>query len=203
MSNLAAFTIGPEKNKFLIHKKFACEASPIFKSAFNSSFVEGKSQEYVLEDTTEAAFTMFTEWVYTGRLEINFTRYSAETVDRNGKCGLLQCNLMELWLLADKVMAPSLQNRAIWLLAESYSKFLCFDLNKLDRVWEGSGVDSKLRLYILQHFALKMGKGVYKSHGDSFPKEMLLEMSTLHWQNREDKVTAMPSMETFYVKEGI
>ncbi|XMA14306.1 hypothetical protein WAI453_007097 [Rhynchosporium graminicola] len=100
MSNLVTFTIGPEKKKFLIHKNFACEASPIFKSAFNSSFVEGQSQEYVLEDTTEAAFTMFTEWVYTGRLEINFTRYSAETVDRNGKCGLLQCNLMELWLLA-------------------------------------------------------------------------------------------------------
>ena len=57
--------------KFKVHKGFAVHYSPVFKSAFNSSFKEGRTQTYELEDTTKGAVQLLVEWIYTQKLDLN------------------------------------------------------------------------------------------------------------------------------------
>jgi len=57
--------------EFKVHKGFAVHYSPVFKSAFNSSFKEGRTQTYELEDTTKGAVQLLVEWIYTQKLDLN------------------------------------------------------------------------------------------------------------------------------------
>ncbi|KAL2072743.1 hypothetical protein VTL71DRAFT_12086 [Oculimacula yallundae] len=199
MSELVTFIIGPTKKKFLIHKRFACEASPVLRTAFNGSFVEGQTQEYALADTTEDAFALLAQWVYADRIEIDYESFAE---DKNkDKASTLQAKLMELWLLADRFLIPQLQNIAISLLYESQTKLNWFTLRSLNRVWEQTSTDTKLRLFILEFCIFWLNKQVFRVCGKWFPKEMLLELAYLTKQNTEDKVTEMAPIEGFYVPE--
>ena len=55
---LVKILIGKDSNinEFLMHKEFACHASPVFDSDFNGSFVEGQTLTYTMEDTTKQTF---------------------------------------------------------------------------------------------------------------------------------------------------
>jgi hypothetical protein len=44
-----------EAKSFLIHKDFACHYSPVLKAALNSSFIEGQTQSYRMEEDNHEA----------------------------------------------------------------------------------------------------------------------------------------------------
>jgi len=97
------FLIGHDEDKFEIHKCFACYHSPVLDRAFASSFIEGQTQTYRLEDTTSAAFGIVTHWLYSQTLhyEVGWS-ISDELLE-----------LANVWILADKLLIPRLQNDAI------------------------------------------------------------------------------------------
>ncbi|PVH85684.1 hypothetical protein DL98DRAFT_583275 [Cadophora sp. DSE1049] len=133
MSELVTFLIGSSETKFIIHKKFACEESPVVRAAFNSSFVEGQTQEYTLADSTEATFTLFTEWMYTGNI-VNKLAHGTPVAE----VGNTQVNLLELWVLADKLLVPQLQTRALYLFDKIRNKFNNLCIYKYKYVWENT-----------------------------------------------------------------
>lgn len=61
---------GEDVPKFKVHKEFAIYHSPALKAAFNSSFVEGQTQEYCLHDINEEVARLFTTWLYTQKVEV-------------------------------------------------------------------------------------------------------------------------------------
>jgi hypothetical protein len=85
------------------------------RAAFNSNFVEGKTQSYQLKDTTEAAFRLLVQWLYSQKLVILQLTPNDSLLE--GDTHLSQMaedeSLVELWVLADKLKIPKLQNAAI------------------------------------------------------------------------------------------
>lgn len=98
---------GCESESFFIHKNFITHYSPYFNAAFNGSFAEGQSQQLDLEDTEPHVFGTFVNWLYSQDIE----NAEGEVPDDS--------TLVNLWLLADRLLVPKLQNHVIRALARN------------------------------------------------------------------------------------
>ena len=108
---------GPEHQQFKIHKEVCCEHSPVLKSAFTSVFIEGRTQTYKLDDASPEAVRLLCGWLYAQQLDIESAAklWTAETFPK--KFNELK-SLVELWILAGKLLLPRLQNLAINTIKE-------------------------------------------------------------------------------------
>jgi BTB/POZ domain len=61
---------GDTPKKFIMHKERVCYYSPVLNAAFNSTFIEGQTQTYRLEDTSPSAFRLFTQWIYGQKFDL-------------------------------------------------------------------------------------------------------------------------------------
>ena len=57
---------GDDLAKFLVHSKVICNASPVFKAAFQGAFKEGEWKTLELKETTCLAVNDFIFWLYRG-----------------------------------------------------------------------------------------------------------------------------------------
>ena len=199
MSELVTFLVGPNKAKFIVHKKFACDASPVLNAAFNSSFVEGQTQEYALTDTTKGAVSLFAEWIYTRNIVVLLPE-NAEDLNVHKT----QADLLNLWILADKLLVPQLQNRALLLFEDHHVKHGCIPIGLCINVWSNTGDDCGLRRYLTNILVRQLPKEVYKNkkHQQYFTKEILLDVAFLARDilGVGGKVSQFPAIETFYVE---
>ncbi|TVY92543.1 hypothetical protein LAWI1_G001527 [Lachnellula willkommii] len=136
---LVTFKIGKDDKieTFVVHKEFACHYSPVLKAAFNSDFIEGQTQTYILEDIGEhgiESFTLFVEWLYTQKLDL--LEELKDIVDGDKEYRNIPVNTQrtvaaqtkaaEVWILAEKLLVPSLQNLAI----EQFER-ISFDIKRI------------------------------------------------------------------------
>ncbi|KAK0126612.1 hypothetical protein ONS95_008200 [Cadophora gregata] len=198
MSELVTFFIGPTKTKFIIHKQIACEASPVLKAAFNSSFVEGQTQTYTLIDTPEATFALFTEWMYTGNI-VNRLTGDTPAVE----VGLAEAHLLELWVLAEKLLVPKIQNRALCLFEEIRDRFSKVCIYKYKYVWENTADGCTLRAYLLNVLVRCVLKKAYQTQKQCFTVDILVDAAILLRDILDSgcKLLPLPAVETFYVME--
>lgn len=107
--SFVTFIVGKEAQKFTVHKNLATHYSPFFEKAFNSGFVEGQTQEMVLEDVEADIFGYVVNWLYTQKIihpddeEIQLLEFA------------------KLWVLAGRFLIPRLQNKAIRRIGKTYS----------------------------------------------------------------------------------
>jgi hypothetical protein len=104
----AQSTSEPETPKFVIHKHLICHHSPFFAAAFNSNFKEGITQEMTI-DVDHKVFGLFVNWLYNKVI----LGASGEQPDLP--------TLAHLWILADRVLIPKLQNQVMDIM---YSRLL-------------------------------------------------------------------------------
>ena len=120
--------------------EFVCYYSPALRAAFNSSFVEGQTQTYRLEDISTNAFRLFVQWLYSQKIDLHVgidsvSDNSVQSVAGAGKNGsnkpgneieedeeeevsteLVEAwraqdlDLAQLWVADDRLFIPSLQN---------------------------------------------------------------------------------------------
>ncbi|TVY13745.1 hypothetical protein LARI1_G008201 [Lachnellula arida] len=136
---LVTFKIGKDNKieTFVVHKESACHYSPVLKAAFNSDFIEGQTQTYILEDIGEhsiESFTLFVEWLYTQKLDL--LQELKDIVDGDKEYRNIPVNTQrtvaaqtkaaEVWILAEKLLVPSLQNLAI----EQFER-ISFDIKRI------------------------------------------------------------------------
>lgn len=94
---------------FIVHKTFICSCSPYFAAAFKGPFKKGGT--HILElDVHPDAFAVFVDWVYSQRIQ----NYGSE--------GTAILNLLELWLFADRVSLPKLQNEVLEIIEQERLK---------------------------------------------------------------------------------
>ncbi|KAE9381301.1 hypothetical protein N431DRAFT_457902 [Stipitochalara longipes BDJ] len=134
LDEFVTFIIGPKKTKFLVHKNFACDSSPVLKAAFNGPFVEGQTQTYKLDDTTENAFTLLSQFFYTQKLD----------GDLGGKDNVV-LSLCRLWILAEKLPMPRLQNISIDRIEGLRLQENQIDATVFMYVWDNTVYGSPLR----------------------------------------------------------
>jgi hypothetical protein len=70
---MVTFIIGkdPDQENFMVHKEHACRYSPVLDKAFNSTFKEGETQNYTMDDASVEAFRMFVQWIYSQKLNVS------------------------------------------------------------------------------------------------------------------------------------
>jgi hypothetical protein len=173
-----------------VHKKFACNYSPVLKAAFTGNFMEGQTQTYTMEDTTEGAFTLLAQWFYTQKLDGDL-----------GGANVAGDNLARLWVLAERLLIPRLQNLAIDRIDEKRIECNCIYIGALQYVWDSTAPDSPLRRLFIHQCVWNLRSDVYRSSIDKFPKQMLAEICVLFEERTKSNAKFSRNMADFHVKE--
>ncbi|CAG8950240.1 hypothetical protein HYFRA_00008478 [Hymenoscyphus fraxineus] len=164
---------------FLVHQSFLCFYSPYFNAALKGPFKEGQSQTVHLEEMCPTAFSIFVNWLYCQRIE------------RSDKEPLLRENLLELWLLADRLNIPRLQNEAMLILGadafpatdDIHGIELC---QKFERMYDNTMDESPLRRFFVDLLTCQSNVKLVPEH--NIPKQMLMDILNL----------ARPEIDPYY-----
>ncbi|PMD14862.1 hypothetical protein NA56DRAFT_365262 [Hyaloscypha hepaticicola] len=128
-TEMVTFFIGKEGSdeKFPVHKEFACHHSPVLSAAFNSNFMEGETQTYRLEDINPSTFRLLVQWLYHGKFDV-FKQDDLECADDENDPEIEKLwaaqdlDLVQLWIVADKLLIRPLQNAVIAVLEEFWEE---------------------------------------------------------------------------------
>ncbi|KAH7363908.1 hypothetical protein BKA65DRAFT_489913 [Rhexocercosporidium sp. MPI-PUGE-AT-0058] len=196
---LVTFVVGPNSTEFLIHKEVVCLYSDILRAAFNGNFTEGRTQTYRLEDTSEAAFRLFMQWLYCQK----FTVLQTTPDDTNSLDGATEqaedMALVELWILADKFGMPHLQNAAINSMQAICVDSIGLPVGTFRYLYENTGEDSLLRKYMVKLCVVSGFKGLFRRYSGFFPQEMLVDIAEEFTAEFRDADGAGIDIEDFYV----
>ncbi|CZR51147.1 uncharacterized protein PAC_01022 [Phialocephala subalpina] len=152
-----------DSEPFIVHRDFATCYSPVLKAAFESGFIEGQKQEYRFdEDFDEDVIRILSQWFYTQKIDLGNIREPdlgppISTIDLRIDC------LIKLWVLADRLLIPKLQNVAIESLKviSNEASVLPADLN--------TAKGSPLRIWFIYQFAFEYDVGNYLEQAQRFP----------------------------------
>ncbi|PQE19333.1 hypothetical protein CJF31_00009415 [Rutstroemia sp. NJR-2017a BVV2] len=202
---------------FVLHKSFLCYASPFFDAAFNGTFVEGQTQSMNLE-TSEQAFGMLVDYIYSGCTkfcqradgDLNTDNYNSSCCpnDEDGDPPPEHINhLIELWILADKMLMPKLQNVVMdqiytisWLLFEDYE--LDMQAVNFNLVYNNTTTESPLRLLVVSLFNSCCIDPDLDRMAD-LPREMVLELYVDLWQCHGKADSYTISMAELHVSTAV
>ena len=144
--------------EFKVYKDFLVYSSQFFNAAFNGNFAEANTQTMKLHDTNAKAFGLLVSYIYIGELE-------------NG--GVITADdLLHLWILADRVLMPKLQNHVLKIV-ETIGEF---EPSKgvLKMIYHPDRQYSVLRDFLSEFFALNQCAAL--ANPEDLPKEMLAEI---------------------------
>lgn len=184
--------------KFVVHKESACFYSPIFKAAFNSTFIEGQTQEYRLDDVNEGTVQFLVQWIY--RQEMSIVQL------QSGKHDPQECqDLVETWVLADRLLVPGLQNAVLAALDKVQTCTGTRNIRTIPYVYENTSPGSQLRRYVVASCAAHLDVDCYSTKPKYFPKEMLLDLidlwATVIPEEERDELSPSLDLTVFYVPD--
>ena len=180
----------------------------MFDAAFKSDFIEGQTQEYRLEDTSGDAIRLLVDWFYTQTIDTTFDLTKLRESDplEAQALGRAEClALTALWVLAEKLLIPRLQNMRVDRL-EGYRKATeLVPTNSIVYVYQNTAQESPLRRFLVYACAGHLDPEAYKGIPERFPQEMLIDLVTLMANNtdREKQRVLRPAsdMTRFYVHD--
>jgi hypothetical protein len=115
--------VGPEGQRFGIHKDRLCSSSAYFKAAFEGRFQEAARGEVVLKGKNAMAFGVMVEWLYTGNITEELCQdRGLSNVQKLAKDRPTFSQLLDVWILADYLLAPQLQNFLVDLMEAKHMK---------------------------------------------------------------------------------
>jgi hypothetical protein len=173
---IVTFLIGPDPSptKFIVHKEIACYHSKVFNAAFNSEFIEGQTQTYRLEDTSEEAFRLLVQWLYAQKLDLLPSKakkfFSEEALAED-------MHLAELWVLADKLCMRRLQNMVLTHIEGINIRAHFVAVETFHYVYDNTAGGSPLRRYLVRICALDLQPSAFTEFVDDFPKSMLVDIA--------------------------
>jgi hypothetical protein len=183
---MVTFIIGrdPVRETFMVHKEHACRYSPVLDKAFNSTFKEGETQTYSMDDTTVEAFRMFVQWVYSQKLNVlvhnGATSLALQQLQNDSSDHMSACmketnNLLKLWVLAEKLIVSPLQDVVINQF--NIIRQACvgaFEV-QLNYIYANTSEESLLPRFVVQIVAWSPQMD-YKKFAVLYPKEFLLDL---------------------------
>jgi hypothetical protein len=160
--------------------------SKVLEKAFNSQFKEGRTQVYVMEDTLPDTFRIFVHWLYSQKLtHIHYEEYYDSNIeDEDGqiyanKCSLETQTRIKLWVLAEKLLVPRLQNEVMELLGLiSQTCTTPFEIC-VEYIYANTADSSPLRLFVVNLIAWTAPSREYKKYPHLYPYGFLLDLATV------------------------
>ncbi|KAF4629915.1 hypothetical protein G7Y89_g8235 [Cudoniella acicularis] len=193
-TELVTFHVGPEEEveTFIVHKEFACDNSPVLNAAFNGSFVEGQTQTYRIDkDFSIDSFRLLVTWFYSQKLQLDFQRrcYRFEDIveladlpkeEAFGKLEVHDMALIQLWVLADRLLIPKIQDMVMLeLLKIKYGPIRVATTNWINYAYQHTAEQSPLRRLALAHCADRWSDYGLENCPECFPHQLLIEIVTL------------------------
>lgn len=147
-----------------------CACSQVFYTAFSS---EGSTQSYQLLETSKGAVAFLVQYLYTGKIQAAQLRtiYDDDMVNAVEE----DADMVRLWVLADMLHIPKLQNLTLNIIHEIEHKTNQVALRALWEVYRLTETGSLLRRYYVESCTLYMDSAKFTEQRDRLPYEMLLE----------------------------
>ncbi|KAF8854628.1 hypothetical protein BDZ45DRAFT_693271 [Acephala macrosclerotiorum] len=180
-----------EEQKFVIHREYACHYSPVLKAAFNSNFIEGRTGEYKLDDTTHGAFSLLTHWIYHQKLDLKHLdpEFDQTLNDNIAILSSEELNLFNLWIPADKLCIAQLQNYVVDCIKETGNSCVrLFSCSALTYVYEKTGSDSRLRKLLVILLAACLLPTVAQRNTVHYPTKLMIELMVFMMKRAGDTV---------------
>ncbi|PMD52236.1 uncharacterized protein K444DRAFT_637423 [Hyaloscypha bicolor E] len=165
-----------EAKSFLIHKDFACHYSPVLKAALNSNFIEGQTQSYRMEEDNHEAVHLLIHWFYTQVLD---TQQPKERLTGKPKDNE-DLALIQLWILADKLLIPELQNLVTGRIDSIRRITQAIPTGCLQSVYKDTSAGRE--------------PDWFTEHPEDFPHEMLIDFAAV-WSRKMQEATKFGLME--------
>ncbi|KAF8859757.1 hypothetical protein BDZ45DRAFT_725098 [Acephala macrosclerotiorum] len=155
-----------EYETFRVHSNYICHYSPFFQAAFNGGFEEADKQELNLEDTNPLAFGVFVTWLYTQ----NICRDSEDAMKNDITWYSV---LIDLWILADTILVPRLQNQTLEDIDKHRAVVKRIPRRLYHQIYDGTSPGSPLRLYLIDYC---INSPRETAEVDSHPTQLLVDI---------------------------
>jgi hypothetical protein len=150
--------------------------------------MEGETQTYRLEEISTSAFRLLVQWFYNEEFDV-FKEDDLECENDEDDPGIEKLwvdqdlNLIQLWIVADKLLIRPLQNAVINVLEEFWEEpFVRHggpSTSWIPYAYEHTTVGSPLRNFAADICAYKISPEGFAAHSEDFPKEVLLDMAMI------------------------
>jgi hypothetical protein len=159
--------VGSAPVSFHAHIDLLCSSSTFFSNALTGDFKEGRDKVVPMPDDEPEVFLEFLNWLYNRK---HFGGMMFAFVDMLKWC--------KLWILADKLDVPALQNFA---MESIFNKFESYDghsvpTSTFNHVYQNSVPDSPLREVLLQFAVRKMALPFYNENVSGLEVEFLEDL---------------------------
>jgi len=202
-NSLVTFIVGKEgeTTKFTAHKEVVCYHSKVLRAAFNSNFVEGKTQTYCLEDTTGATFKFFMQWIYFQKLNV-LQLQDTYTKSNSTKEAALEEDfaLAGLWILGDRLCMNRVQNAALQAISDVSGRWSTIRGRTFKFVYDNTASGSLLQQYLVASCAL-MDAGCWGSKPHNLPHQMLVDFGCFMIRKCRGDEKAELDVSDYFVKE--
>jgi len=202
--------IGPDKTTFLVHKDFLCYYSPYFAGALREgAFKESETQTVELDHADVEAFGLLVTWLYTQKIPITISPLPKGGKDDDDDKPSWNA-LVHLWILADYLQIPMLQNSAMDEVLRKQERLEKLPSETFLIIYENTGPGSFLRKVMVDLIVWRgLEDSTYfaKKHNE-FPKDMLIEMATA-WTSKSNEMDIvdiedlLDDSKNYHVKTGV
>lgn len=154
---------------YCIYKELACCFSPILNAAFSGGFIEGQPQTTTINDFLfPEVFGIVQGSLYKQTL----TRATGEKPHTD--------ELYQLWILADQLLMPRLQDQAMAELVRNHEK-RCTPLDGVTWIYKNTAQDSPLRRFLSDQCARDVDETAWIKKSSS----RLISFLMLLWRTSE------------------
>lgn len=176
--------------EFLVHKEIACYHSIVFDASFNGGFKEAETLEYELDDTTPGAFQLLVQWLYFQKLELRQLHPGHRAVKLTHADQSENMALAELWILAERLILPRLQNLVITNMYQIFIRTQFIPAQTWKFIFDGEYQSSSpLRKYVVDLVACYVDEETYDEleESDMLPVGLLVGVAKIWAKQRFSK----------------
>ena len=192
--------VGPQGERFTIHKQLLCNKSPYFEAAFKGKFKEAKKKQMKLPEDDVTAFKQFQHWLYAGTPLPNADITECTSINHEWKV------LVQLYILGDKYQIPTLQNAATHGIIESQHTRRQTSVASYILAYEQTTPKSQLRKLLVDifvHTSHDEGKdtGFNPDRLATYPQEFLFDVAEAHsrlYRGKDGKIYDFRTVRSRY-----
>ena len=166
-TNLITIIVGEDEQSFLVHKDMLCAKSKYFESACSELWASGREKVVRPTQGTPKQFKMYSEWVYTSRLNV-------DAEDPNQQLA----ELIGMFILGDFLNDHQLRNATMdCLITTILGSTHVFGLDQLDRIYAETPASSPLRRFAVWWVLANVSRKDLESSITQYPAELVQELA--------------------------
>jgi hypothetical protein len=178
---VATILVGPSRIKFRVPVHVLTDQSPFFAKAFQGPFKEAETKVMELPDDEPETFARFKAWVRLARTKPDCVAIADTEVKNHMKI----LDLAKLWVFAEKVRVPILQNTVMSYIVDRYKDYngRNIALDTFNYVFDNTTEHSQLRRVFVDFVVHNMDREWYDEHKGGLHVEFIEDLCLSHDQD--------------------